>query len=359
MRRVTPIILTPEQRESLESWSRGRNIAHKVVMRSRLILLAAEERTNREIGSILGVSQPTVKLWRDRFQHLGPEGLLKDAPRPGRKPKLPEQTVQAIIEATLHTKPPDATHWSTRSMAKKFGISKVAVHRVWRTHNLKPHLVRTFKLSNDPKFAEKLQDVIGLYLSPPDHALVFSLDEKSQIQALDRTQPLLPLREGLPERQTHDYKRNGTTTLFAALNVLDGTVIHRCEERHRHQEFLKFLHQLNRDTPEDLQIHVILDNYCTHKHKAVKDWLKRHPRFHFHFTPTSSSWLNLIERWFGELTRKRIRRGTFPSVKRLIQAIEDYVKLNNDAPRTFAWTKSADEILAKVAKVKELYETGH
>lgn len=244
-------------------------------------------------------------------------------------------------------------------MAKKFGVSKVAIHRIWRMHNLKPHLVRTFKLSKDKDFVEKLQDVIGLYLSPPDHALVFSLDEKSQIQALDRTQPLLPLRQGIPERQTHDYKRNGTTTLFAALNVLDGTVIHRCEDRHRHQEFLKFLNQLEQDTPKDLVIHVILDNYCTHKHKNVKAWLKRHPRFNFHFIPTSSSWLNLIERWFGELTRKRIRRGTFPSVKRLIQTIEDHVKLNNDNPRTFAWTKSADEIIAKVAKVKEMYETGH
>lgn len=359
MRRVAPIVVAPEQREQLESWNRGRNIAHKVVMRSRIILLAAEGLTSRQIGEALGISQPTVKLWRDRFQKLGPEGLLKDAKRPGRKPKLPEEKVQAIIDATLHTKPADATHWSTRSMAKKFGVSKVAIHRIWRMHNLKPHLVRTFKLSKDKDFVEKLQDVIGLYLSPPDHALVFSLDEKSQIQALDRTQPLLPLRQGIPERQTHDYKRNGTTTLFAALNVLDGTVIHRCEDRHRHQEFLKFLNQLEQDTPKDLAIHVILDNYCTHKHKNVKAWLKRHPRFNFHFIPTSSSWLNLIERWFGELTRKRIRRGTFPSVKRLIQTIEDHVKLNNDNPRTFAWTKSADEIIAKVAKVKEMYETGH
>jgi len=267
--------------------------------------------------------------------------------------------VEAIVAATLQTKPKAATHWSVRTMAAEQGISPATVQRIWRAHGLQPHRVETFKLSRDKHFVEKLRDVVGLYLNPPEHALVLSIDEKSQIQALDRTQPGLPLKKGRAGTMTHDYKRNGTTTLFAALNILEGTVIGECMDRHRHQEFLRFMNRVDRETPTDLDVHCIVDNYSMHKHPAVKRWLKRHPRFHMHFIPTSSSWLNLVERWFREITTKRIRRGVFPSVDVLVAAIEEYLRHNNENPRPFVWTATADQILAKVSKCKAIMETLH
>jgi len=307
----------------------------------------------------LGLSAPTVQLWRDRFVQAGVEGIASDAPRPGRPRVIGEEKIRAVVDATMNSKHESETHWSTRTMAQAQGISKDAVHRIWRQHHLKPHRIENFKFSNDSQFFEKLEDVVGLYMNPPDKALVFSFDEKSQIQALDRTQLLLPIRPGIPARQTHDYKRNGTTTLFAALSVLDGSVISDCMPRHRHQEFLKFLKKLDEETPADQDLHLIMDNYATHKHAKVKNWLKRHKRFHFHFIPTSSSWLNLVERFFSGITEKRIRRGTFKSVPELIQAIDDYIESHNRQPKAFVWTVSAERIKEKIAKLKEIYATGH
>jgi transposase len=300
-----------------------------------------------------------VQLWRQRFLSLRLAGLEKDAPRPGSLPRIPQKKVNAVVEATLHTTPANATHWSTRSMAKAQGISEATVRRIWKQHNLKPHLVETFKLSRDKHFIEKLCDVVGLYVNPPDKAIVFCVDEKSQIQALDRTQPLLPLRPGIPARQTHDYKRNGTTTLFAALSMLDGTVIGDCMPRHRHQEFIRFMQLINVKTPANMELHLIVDNYGTHKHPRVQSWLRRHPRFRLHFTPTSSSWLNLVERWFREITDKRIRRGSFKNVQMLVTAIQQYIDAHNQNPRVFIWSASAESILAKIAKCKEALDAPH
>lgn len=344
---------------------RGRNTPQKLVLRSEIILLAAQGVANTEIALRLKTSVPTVSLWRSRFEAKGAVGLEKDAPRPGRHPKLTEEKVQAVVQATLHTKPAYATQWSARTMAKAQGISRMAVQRIWKRFQLKPHLTETFKLSTDKNFVEKLTDVVGLYLSPPEHAIVLSVDEKSQIQALDRTQPLLPLGPGVPERQTHDYKRNGTTTLFAALNVAEGTIISDCMPRHRNQEFLKFLKQIDRETPKRIKLHLILDNYATHKHENVRKWLAKHTRFHLHFIPTSSSWLNLVERWFAEITDKRIRRGTFASVAVLIEAIKDYIANHNRDPHRFVWSAPVEKILAKIsrakegARMKEALGTGH
>ena len=287
----------------------------------------------------------TVQLWRQRFLALRLSGLEKDAPRPGRIPRISLRKIAAVIHATLHTTPANATHWSTRSMAKSQGLSEATIHRIWKQHNLKPHLIETFKLSRDKRFIEKLHDVVGLYLNPPDKALVLCVDEKSQIQALDRTQPLLPLRPGIPARQTHDYKRNGTTTLFAAFSMLDGKVIGDCMPRHRHQEFIRFLQLINVQTPADLDLHLIVDNYGTHKHPRVQSWLKRHPRFHLHFIPTSSSWLNMVERWFREITDKRIRRGSFKNVPSLVTAIKQYIETHNQNPKVFTWTASVEQIM--------------
>ena len=321
--------------------------------------MAAQGVFNHEIAARLGISRPTVQLWRERFLALRLEGLEKDAPRPGRKPRINQKKVSAIVEAALHTTPPNATHWSTRTMAKAQGVSEATVRRIWKQYNLKPHLVESFKISRDKQFFEKLYDVVGFYLNPPDKALVLCVDEKSQIQALERTQPLLPLRPGLPARQTHDYKRNGTTTLFAALNTLDGTVIGDCMPRHRHQEFIRFLQLINVKTPNDLTLHLIVDNYGTHKHPRVKNWLKRHPRFVLHFTPTSSSWLNLVERWFSEITTKRIRRGSFQNVKELITAINNFIESHNQNPLVFVWTASVQAIMNKITKCKEALDAGH
>jgi transposase len=357
-RTAPPIVLAASERSLLESWANGRSLPHRQVVRARIITMAADGIDNRRIARTLGVSRPTVQLWRERFLDLRAPGLEKDAPRPGRKPKIPPEKIQQVLEATLHTAPQKATHWSTRSMAKAQGLSEASIRRIWHQHNLKPHLVESFKLSRDKHFVEKLNDVVGLYMNPPDHALVLCVDEKSQIQALDRTQPLLPLRPGLPARQTHDYKRNGTTTLFAALSMLDGKVIGQCMPKHRHQEFIRFLRKIDAEIPE-LELHLIVDNYGTHKHQRVQSWLKRHPRFHLHFTPTSSSWLNLVERWFREITDKRIRRGTFKNVPALIAAIEDYLNQHNQNPRIFVWSAPVERILAKIAKCKEALDALH
>ena len=343
----------------MATWAHGRSFPLRLVQRAQIIQLAADGVLSQDIARQLGISRPTVQLWRERFLSLRLEGLEKDAPRPGRVPSIPGKKVRAVIEATLHTTPPNATHWSTRSMAKAQGLSQATIRRIWKQHNLKPHLVKTFKLSRDKHFVEKLYDVVGLYLNPPDKSLVLCVDEKSQIQALDRTQPGLPLKKGRCGTMTHDYKRHGTTTLFAALSMLDGKVIGDCMPRHRHQEFLRFLKKIDLETPPELGLHLIVDNYGTHKHPRVKSWLGRHPRVHLHFIPTSSSWLNLVERWFRELTDKRIRRGSFGSVPSLIAAIKDYLDSHNQNPRVFVWTASVQHILTKVAKCKEALDSLH
>jgi transposase len=321
--------------------------------------MAADEIQNQVIAERLRISRPTVQLWRERFLALRLPGLEKDAPRPGRIPRISARKVAAVVRATLNTTPANATHWSTRSMAEAQGVSEATIRRIWHRHRLKPRLVETFKLSRDKRIIEKLADVVGLYLNPPDKALVLCVDEKSQIQALDRTQPLLPLRPGVPARQTHDDKRNGTTTLSAALSMLDGKVIGDCMPRHRHQEFIRFLNRIDTQTSQDLDLHLIVDNYGTHKHPRVAAWLKRHPRFCLHFIPTSSSWLNLVERWFRELTDKRLRRGSFKNVPDLIAAITQYTEGHNQNPKVFVWSASVEVIMARIAKCKEPVDSPH
>ena len=359
MRVAEPITLASEEQTVLNRWVVGRSFPFRLVQRARIVRMAADGILNKVIAQTLKISKPTVQLWRQRFLALRLPGLQKDAPRPGRIPRISHRKVSAVIHATLHSIPANATHWSARSMAKAQGLSKDTIHRIWKQHHLKPHLIETFKLSRDKQFIEKLHDVVGLYLNPPDKALVLCVDEKSQIQALERTQPLLPLRSGIPARQTHDYKRNGTTTLFAALSMLDGKVIGDCMPRHRHQEFIRFLQLINVQTPFDLDLHLIVDNYGTHKHPRVQSWLKRHPRFHLHFIPTSSSWLNMVERWFREITDKRIRRGSFENVHVLVTAIKQYIDAHNQNPRVFVWTASVEKIMTKIAKSKEVLETPH
>jgi transposase len=359
MRRAEEVILAPEERTTLESWASGRSLPFRLVQRAYIVCMAADGMQNKEIAAKLRISRPTVQLWRQRFLALRVSGLEKDAPRPGRIPRILHRKVNAIVKATLDTTPPGATHWSTRTMAEAQGVSEATVRRIWKQHNLKPHLTETFKLSRDKLFLEKLQDVVGLYLNPPDKALVLCVDEKSQIQALERTRPMLPLRPGIPARQTHDYKRNGTTTLFAALSMLDGKVIGDCMPRHRHQEFIRFLQLINARTPADLALHLIIDNYGTHKHPRVQYWLKRHPRFKLHFIPTSSSWLNLVERWFREITDKRIRRGSFRNVPDLIRAIHEYIETHNQNPRVFVWSATVEKIMAKISKCKEALDAPH
>ena len=353
------IILTPKEEATINRWAQGKSFPLRLMQRSRIIQLAAQGIFNHDIAGRLGVSRPTVQLWRERFLSFRLHGLEKDAPRPGLLPKIFQKKVTAIVNATLYTKPPNATHWSTRSMAKAQGVSNATIQRIWKEHNLKPHLIKTFKLSRDKYFLEKLYDVVGLYLNPPDKAIVFCVDEKSQIQAIERTQLMFPMRPGIPARQTHDYMRHGTTTLFAALNMLDGTVIGDCMPRHRHQEFIRFLQLINVKTPTDVALHLIVDNYGTHKHPRVQSWLKRYPRFHLHFIPTSSSWLNMIERWFSEITSKRIRRGSFKNVKELIVAIKQYIDSHNQNPKAFVWTASVETIMRKISKCKDLLVTGH
>ena len=354
-----PLPISAEQKRTLETWIQARNTPQKIGFRARIVLLAAGGQPNRRIAHELKTSRPTVILWRERFREGGPVALTEDEPGRGRKPSVAAAKVKQIVEATLHSHPANATHWSVRTMAAVQGVSPATVQRIWDAHGLQPHRSETFKLSRDKRFVEKLTDVVGLYLNPPNKALVLCFDEKSQIQALDRTQPGLPMKKGRCGTMTHDYKRHGTTTLLAALNVLDGTVIGDCMARHRHQEFLKFLRKIDRETPPEMPLHLILDNYSAHKHEVVQRWLKKHRRFQFHFTPTSSSWLNLVERWFREITDKRIRRGSFHSVGELEQAIQDYLAHNNQQPRPFVWTAKVEKILEKIGHCKAILETLH
>jgi transposase len=356
---ASPLELSADDRDVLETWVRAHNSPQSLVLRSEIILAAAEGHANNKIAQELGTSRTTVLLWRGRFAAGGPQALTEIAPGRGRKRSIGPDRVAGIVERTLQTKPEAATQWSCRSMAGAVGVSHQTVHRIWQTHGLYPHKVRTFKLSTDQQFLEKLSDVVGLYLNPPDKAVVLCIDEKSQIQALDRTQRSLPMIPGRCETMTHDYKRNGTTTLFAALNVAEGTVFGSCAPRHRHQEFLRFLRQLDREFPAQVQLHVILDNYGTHRHPDVTEWLAAHPRFQFHFTPTSCSWLNLVECWFGALTTKRIRRGSFRSVPDLVQAINEFIAAHNQNPKPFTWTASVQSILRKLEDCRAISGTDH
>ncbi len=351
--------VTEAQHQQLDRWIRAQNTPQSVVKRAQIILLSLAGHSSKQIGEDLRVSQPTIRLWQRRFGQGGPEVLTQIQPGRGRKPQYGARKVQQIIKATQQNRPSGQTHWSCRSMAKAQGVSKATIQRLWNLHGLKPHQQRSFKLSRDKHFIEKLTDVVGLYLNPPQKALVLCVDEKSQIQALDRTQPGLPMKKGRCGTYTHDYVRHGTTTLFAALNVLDGRVVGQCLPRHRHQEFLKFLRHLEREFPEPGPLHLIVDNYATHKHPRVQQWLESHPRFQLHFTPTSSSWANLVERWFRELTQKAVRRGSFVSVPDLLAAIEAYLSAYNSEAKPFVWTASLDSIMAKLKKVKAIYGTLH
>jgi transposase len=354
MRVAARVKLTDEERKTLQRWSRGRTTPARLVRRAQIVLMASEGRQNIEIAEALDVDRTVVNRWRRRFAEKRLPGIEKDAPRGGRPATKRVHVVERILRTTTQERPANATHWSTNSLARHLGVSQSMVSRVWRANGLRPHLSRTFKVSHDPRFTEKLIDVVGLYLNPPERAIVFCVDEKSQIQALDRTQPGLPLKKGRCGTMTHDYIRHGTTTLFAALNVAEGKLIGTCMPRHRHQEFIKFLKLLDAQTPAELDVHLIVDNYATHKHPKVKSWLKRHRRFHLHFTPTSSSWLNLVERWFRQITDKRIRRGVFRSVKELIAAIMDYIEQHNENPEAFVWTAKAEAILEKVRRARNV-----
>ena len=352
MRVAQEIKLTRKERETLQQWSQSRVVPVRQMERAQIILHAAEGKQNDEISKLMGVKPHTVSRWRRRFFELRIEGIKKDLPRGGRSRERREKLEGEIIRKTTQETPKNATHWSTRTLAGELGISQTMVHRVWKANGLQPHLVRTFKLSRDPHFEEKLLDVVGLYLNPPEKAIVISADEKSQIQALDRTQPGLPIVRGRCGTMTHDYKRNGTTTLFAAIDMVQGKVIASCMPRHRHQEWIKFLKQIDDETPKDLELHLIVDNYATHKHPKVKAWLKRHKRFHLHFIPTSSSWLNVIERFFRDLDDKRVRRGVFRSVPELIEAVMSYIEEHNTNPKPFVWKKTAQEIIEKVGRAR-------
>jgi transposase len=346
-------------RRELSVLTGSRAAPQGIAIRARIVLGAADGVANKVLARQLSTSLPTVLLWRRRFEEEGLIGILEDRPRSGRPKQVSADQEAAVVEKTLHSKPKNATHWSVRLMARETGLSRATIQRIWSKHHLQPHRVESFKFSTDPEFVAKIRDIVGLYLNPPEKAIVLSVDEKSQIQALDRTQPILPLRPGLPERQTHDYERHGTTTLFAALDVVVGKVIGQCQPRHRHQEFLLFLNKIDAATPANAPIHLILDNYGTHKHPEVKAWFDKHPRYHVHYTPTSASWLNQVERWFAEITRTRIRRGTFRSVRDLEKAIRDYIRAHNKNPKPFQWVASANKIIAKVRKYKRTSETGH
>jgi transposase len=350
MRLARAVILSSDQRDELENRARARSASSRSVERARIVLLAANGLQDKQIAAKLGIMPEKAARWRNRFLDGGLSAIEKDAPRPGRTRTITPAKIREVVRQTTQQTPDNATQWSTRSMAKATGLSEKSVRRIWQKHGLKPHLSRTFKLSTDPQFAEKLEAIVGLYLHPPEHAIVLCADEKSQIQALDRTQPGLPLKKGRCGTMTHDYKRNGTATLFAAMNTHDGTVISMCEDRHRHQEWLKFLRVINDVTPPDKELHLIADNYATHKHPKVQRWLTRHPRFHVYFTPTSSSWLNMIERFFRDLTVRRLRRGIFRDVEELIMAMGDYIDKHNDNPKPFVWTAKASDILEKVKR---------
>jgi transposase len=358
--KVAPLIeLTDQERDELEKWSRGGKNPTRARERSRIVLLAAEGLQNKEIARHTGMDRGKVSRWRQRYATKRLAGILKDKSRRPGKPAISKTLTKRILHLTLQGKPPGATHWSRETMAREAGVSPSSVGRIWAAHGLKPHRVKSFKLSNDKRFAEKLEDIVGLYLSPPEHAVVLSCDEKSQIQALDRTQPGLPLKKGRCQTMTHDYKRNGTTSLFAAMNTADGSVIGTCMNRHRHQEWLRFLNLVRRRTPQDKEIHLICDNYATHKHEKVKAWQTRNPRFHFHFTPTSASWLNMVERFFRDLTERSLRRGVFHSITELIAAIEGHIATHNANPKPFVWTATASDILEKVKRGRRTLHATH
>ena len=358
-RPTPPLELTDDERETLLRWSRRPTTAQALAKRAQMILECADGKTNTAVAAELKVSKPTVGKWRSRFLSRGVDGLL-DEPRPGTPRKISDEDVERVLTMTLETTPADATHWSTRSIARRSGLSRSTISRVWRAFALQPHRTETFKLSTDPLFVEKVRDIVGLYLNPPDRALVMCVDEKSQIQALDRTRPLLPMRPGQAERRTHDYVRHGTTSLFAALDTKTGKVIGQCHKRHRSVEFRKFLDTIEASVPANLDVHLIVDNYATHKTALIQKWLAKRPRFHVHFTPTSASWLNLVERWFASLTEKQLRRGVHHSSRELESAIYHYLDVTNAQPKPFVWTKTADAILANVARFcKRTLETGH
>jgi transposase len=355
------LVLSNEERQTLERWARRPKSSQQLALRARIVLACDSSRTNQQVAGELRVTMQTVGKWRSRFVARRLDGLL-DELRPGAPRTVSDEQVEKVITKTLETKPEHATHWNTRGMAKAMGLSQTAISRIWRAFNLQPHRTETFKLSTDPLFIDKVRDIVGLYLNPPDRAIVLCVDEKSQVQALDRSQPLLPMGPGQAERRTHDYVRHGTTSLFAALDVATGKVIGRCHQQHRHQEFIKFLELIDERIPETqgTSIHLVMDNYATHKTPKVKRWSARRPRYHVHFIPTSSSWLNQVERFFAEITEKRIRRGTFRNVQTLRTAIEDYLNHHNRNPRPFAWTADADLILSRVKKVcKRIYNSGH
>ncbi|WP_396214414.1 IS630 family transposase [Gemmatimonas sp.] len=347
--KLPPVVLSDDERATLHEWTRRRRTAQAMALRARIVLAASTGATNTAIAATLGVVIPTVGKWRRRFLKQRIAALL-DEPRVGAPRQISDAAVEAAIRTTLESRPKDATHWSTRALAKKTGLSQSTVSRMWRAFGLQPHRVETFKLSTDPQFIEKVRDLVGLYLAPPDRALVLCVDEKSQIQALDRTQPLLPMKPGQVERRTHDYVRHGTVSLFAALDAKTGEIIGRCEARHRSQAFRRFLDQIERSVPADLDVHLILDNYGTHKTAPIRRWLAKRPRFHVHFTPTSASWINMVERWFGELTRKQLKRGAHRSTDALEHAIMTYIAHTNKDPKPFVWTKTADEILDSVKR---------
>jgi transposase len=356
---AVPIALTEADRAALEAWTRRRKTAQALATRARIVLAcAAPGATNGGVARALGVSRPTVATWRRRFAERGPDGLL-DEPRPGAPRTITDEQVERAVTATLESEPPNATHWSTRSLAQAVGLSQSAVVRIWRAFALQPHRAETFKLSRDPLFVDKVRDIVGLYMSPPDRALVLCVDEKPQIQAAERTAPVLPMRPGQVERRTHDYVRHGTTDLFAALDVKTGKVIGACRRRHRAQEFRAFLDLIDRDVPPGLDVHLVLDNASTHKTPLIQRWLAKRPRYHLHFTPTSGSWLNLVEAWFAVLTARQLRRGVFRSTRALEQAIRGYIASTNDNPRPFVWTKTADDILASVQRFCQSTSNSH
>jgi transposase len=358
MRVALPVKLSEEERRQLLTWSRGRSTPHRLVLRSNIVVMAADGLQNKSIAESLHARPETVALWRNRFIEYGLEGIRKDAPRPGRKPKIGQGKVNEIINRTLHTKPRGATHWSTRTLARQLDVSRSTVHRVWKAHRIQPHRTRSFKLSKDPQFNEKVRDVVGLYMNPPDKAIVICVDEKNGIQALDRSQTILPVRPGLPASRSYDYKRNGRIDLFAALNILDGTVVTEFHKRHRHQEFLVFLRTIDECVPQELDIHMVMDNLGTHTQPDVKRWFERHPRFKLHFTPKGTSWINMVEAWFSQLTKKQIRRNSFRNVNDVIKAVNEFVETYQENPRPFVWKVEADEIIRKVAKLRELQAKG-
>ena len=354
MRVAPPVVVSEEEKRQLLSWSHGRSTPHRLVLRSKIVLMAADGLQNKKIAKKLRARPKTVTLWRSRFLAHRLKGILKDAPRPGRKPRLSQRKIDAIIDRTLHTRPHGSTQWSTRALAKEMRVSNATVARIWQSHRIQPHRERSFKLSRDPEFNARVRDVVGLYMNPPDKAVVICMDEKPGIQALDRNQTILPLRPGMLASRSWEYERNGTIDLFAALNILDGTVVTQLHKKHRHQEFLIFLREIDEKVPRELDVHMVLDNLGTHTEPNVERWFARHPRFKLHFTPKDASWLNMVESWFSQLTEKQIRRNSFPNTVALIRAIKEFVAEYQKNPRPFVWTVDADEILRKVARLRQL-----